>query len=84
MSHSTIPSANKTASALLNLGLTLTAVLALMFFVVHFGHILHTGKALLFAVAGAGGLLILRAVVQVIRELASPLPSASPRRTVRP
>lgn len=84
MSHSPVPSANKTASALLHLGLTLTAALAAMFFVVHFSHLMHAGKALLYAVAGTGGALILRSGMRVVRELASPLPPDSRRRTVRP
>lgn len=84
MSHPPLPSANSAASALLHLGMTLTAVVALMFFVVHFGHLMHAGKALLYAVAGAGGVLILRSVVQVVRELARPLPPSRPRRAIRP
>lgn len=84
MSHSPLPSANKAASALLQLGLTLTAALAAVFFVVHFGHLLHAGEALFYSVAGAGGVLILLSLARVVRELARPLPAAGRGRTVRP
>lgn len=80
MSHSAIPTANKAASALLHLGLTLTFVLALMFFVVHFGQALHIGEALIYVVGIGGGLLILRSVLRLGRELAAPLPASRPRR----
>lgn len=82
MSNSTIPTANKAASALLHLGLTLTSVLALMFFLVHFGKILHAGEALIYVVGAAGSLLILRSVLLLGRELAAPLPASRPRRAV--
>lgn len=83
MSNSPLPSANKAASALLHLGLTLTAVLALMFFLVHFGTTLHASEALLYGLGTAGAVLILRSLVQLGRELAAPMPPAA-RRPARP
>lgn len=80
MSHSTVPTANKAASALLHLSLTLTFVLALMFFVVHFGQALHAGEAHIYVVGIGGGLLILRSALLLARELATPLPASRPRR----
>lgn len=83
MSHSTLPSANKAASALLHLGFTLTGVLACMFVVVHFGERLHTGEAALYGIAGAGGVLILYRLVILFRELAAPLATPAARRPLR-
>ncbi|HET8731979.1 MAG TPA: hypothetical protein VFM34_12840 [Moraxellaceae bacterium] len=83
MSHSTIPSANKAASALFRLASTLTLVLACMFFAVHFGDRLHGGTALLYGVGGAGALLILRRLVILFRELASPLPRPEARHPIK-
>lgn len=76
MSHSTLPSANHAASALLHLGLTLTSVIACLFFVVHFSPLMHGGEALLYAMGLAGAVLILHSLLRLMRELASPLPAA--------
>lgn len=81
MSKSVLPSANQAASALLQLGFTLTGVMAALFFVVHFGDRMHAGEALLYAVGAAGGVLILRSLLLLLRELTAPLPSA--RRPVK-
>lgn len=83
MSNPVLPSANQAASALLQLGFTLTGVMATLFFVVHFGHLMHAGKAALYAVGAAGGVLILRSLLLLARELATPLPSAASRRALK-
>ena len=83
MSHSTIPSANKAASALFRLASTLTLVLAAMFFAVHFSDRLHAGTALLYGVGGIGALLILRRLILLFRELANPLPAPVSRHPIK-
>lgn len=83
MSNTTVPNANKAASALLNLGFTLTFVLACMFAVVQFGPALHAGEAVLYAVAAAGAALVLRSLVRLFRELATPLPAPASRRPLK-
>lgn len=83
MSNIPAPTANKAASALLNLGFTLTFVLAAMFAVVQFGPSLHAGEATLYAVAAGGAALVLRSLVRVFRELAAPLPSPGARRPLK-
>lgn len=83
MSNTTVPNANKAASALLNLAFTLTLVLASMFAVVQFGPALHAGEATLYAVAAIGSALVLRSLVRLLRELATPLPAPAARRPLK-
>lgn len=83
MSNSTLPSANQAASALLHFGFTLTGVLACLFFVAHFSPLMNGGEALLYGVGGVGAVLILRSLLGLMRELATPLPTAA-RRPLKP
>ncbi len=82
MSNPTLPSANQAAAALLHLGFTLTGVLACLFFVVHFSPLMHGGEALLYGLGGIGAVLILRSLLGLMRELATPLPAPT-RRTIK-
>lgn len=83
MSNSIHANANKAAAALLNLGFTLTVVLAAMFFVVHFGPALHLGEASLYVAALIGAALVLRSIIRLFRDLASPLAVPAARRPLK-
>lgn len=83
MSNSTLPNANKAAAALLHLGFTLTVVLAAMFFVVHFGPALHAGEAAIYLVALVGAALVVRSVILLFRDLASPMAAPVARRPLK-
>ncbi|MES2918461.1 MAG: hypothetical protein V4729_07570 [Pseudomonadota bacterium] len=83
MSNSTLPNANRAAAALLHLGVTLTAALAAMFFVVRFGPELHAGEAALYLVALIGSALVLRSAIRLFRDLTSPMATPISRRPLK-
>lgn len=77
------PSANQAASALLHLGLTLTAVLGAFYLLGQFGPQLHLGKTALYVMTVLGSLLILRSLVRLARQTMTTRPASPPRQPLK-